>query len=114
MAAAVRHQIAVTDVAPTGIHLTAADTGPQGVRAVAVEGECFGKRIIWYAEAQEVTAVVSTDPATGQPMLSLTYGNGSVSEHRGYEADNSTWWRYPGESDPDSYREHCMRIVRTL
>ncbi len=108
-------QIVVTESAgaPTGIHLTAADTGTQGVRVGVVQGECFGNHIEWFDE-EEATAVVSIDPATGSPMLSLTRGSGFVHEHRGYETANSTWWRYPGEADPASYREHCLRIVRRL
>lgn len=108
-------QIVVTESAgaPAGIHLTPADTGTQGVRVVVVQGECFGRHIEWFDE-EEATAVVTADPATGDPVLSLTRGSGFVHQKRGYETANSTWWRYAEEANPASYREHCLRIVRRL
>lgn len=102
-----------TDDVPTGIRVTADQTGADGVLAKIVHGECFGRHIEWSDEASETTVTVSTDPTSGLPVLS--YPLGKTGEHtavyRGLEADGVTWWRYAHEVDANEYREHCLRIV---
>ena len=102
--------------APVGIVLTAADTGTGGIRASVINGECFGNDIEWFDDGKaEKTVTVTTDPKTGLPMLTYPLGDsGLVAEYRGLEADGVTWWRYAHEVDPNEYREHCLRVVRTL
>ena len=98
--------------APSGMLLTAAETGADGIQVIMVSGECFGRHIEWFDEEQ-VTAIVRTDEETGQPMLLYQYaGRESWHRKRGFEEANNTWWRYPHEADPNEYREHCLRIVR--
>lgn len=97
---------------PIGIDLTIVDTGREGIRAVVVEGECFGERIVWFEE-REVTLIVKTDLKTGLPMLLENFDGSDIwFEHKGYEMEGRTWWRYAHEIDPREYREHCLRIVR--
>jgi hypothetical protein len=100
--------------APSGMRLTAEDTGTQGIDVIVVEGECFGRHIEWFDETP-MHVVVTTDAETGGPKLLFSYKESRtdmVHEKRGFEESNNTWWRYPSEIDPNSYREHCLRIVR--
>lgn len=95
---------------PAGIAITSADTGPAGIRASIVDGECFGRDIVWdTAEIRTVT--VSADPKTGKPVLRYPLGRGLFAEYRGLEPDGITWWRHEHETDPAEYREHCLRVV---
>lgn len=97
---------------PTGIPLTSADTGVDGIHAVIVRGECFGTQISWNREV-EVTAIVSKDDSTGLPVLTIWHLGSEVAHpYLGLEADGVTWWRYDHEVDPTEYREHCLRVVR--
>ena len=100
--------------APVGIVLTPADTGTDGIEVIVVQGECFGTQIVWFDETP-MKVVVTTDAETGGPKLLFSYRSSNAIapfEKRGFEEATSTWWRYPGETDPNSYREHCLRIVR--
>ena len=100
--------------APSGIRLTAAETGADGIEVVMVSGECFGTDIEWFEEAQ-VTAIVTVDEKTKLPMLLYRYpGSEMWHRKRGLEESGTTWWRHAHEVDPREYREHCLRIVRKV
>ncbi len=101
---------------PVGIRLTADETGVRGIEVIAAIGECFGTHIVWFAEERLHVSVLG-DVDTGAASLRFQSVSDAglgrfVHEKRGYEIATNTWWRYPEEANPASYREHCLRIVR--
>lgn len=104
---------------PLGLRVTSSQTGAAGIRARIVHGECFGDEIIWFEdEASEAKIVVHDNENSLPCRLDYTHLGDNVSGNThtkgGFEHGTNTWWRYPEEANPSSYREHCLRIVEIL
>lgn len=82
----------------------------RSVRALVVEGECYGRHIVWY-DTIEMDIAIVTNRQTGKPMLLCTSDDKTTDINRGFEEDTNTWWRYEHEADPAQYREHCLRVI---
>lgn len=102
---------------PQGIILTAEDTGTEGIDVLAILGECYGDEIQWFHKTV-YRVVVKNDFVTGKPNLSYSTIDESGKKHtfhkRGFEVATRTWWRYSHETDPNEYREHCLRILQRV
>lgn len=99
-----------------GIELTPEDTGPDGIKVIAMIGECFGSIIKWCYEA-ELWVKVRINPVTNLPILDYKYTQyleDDACQKHGFETATKTWWRYEDEVDPTVYREHCLRILRRV